>query len=191
MEKKTKSILMMAVVVILSVMFVLGNIGGNNSTPPTKSATTTITPTLLVTGTANAIVMGYSRNMVIYGSGSSNSLLGELNTLQKDGNINSYTRVGNQIDVNGSNFSSYQIYNSISVYSPNLTFNTTAYVTLPNPVMLKYSGNLVRIDIGNSTYDLHVSSLVQIGSRLPVSVQAIVTEQGVLYKNQLRLAELG
>ncbi len=190
MEKKTKSILMIAAVIILSVMFVLGNVAGSNSSPPTKGTTTTITPTLLVTGTANAVIQGYSRNMVLYGQ-PSNSLLNELGILQKEGNINSYTKVGNQIDVNGSNFSSYLVYNSIVGYSTGLAFNTTAYIKLPNPVMLRYSGSLVRIDIGNSTYPLRISNILDVGSTVPVSVQAIVTEQGTLYQNQLRLAELG
>ena len=187
MEKKTKNIIMIAVILILSVMFVLGNVAGGNSAPPTKSTTTTVTPTLLVTGNANAIVEGYSRNLVVYSDNASNSLIGALNALEKDGNINSYTNIGGQIGINGSNYTSYQVYNAISGYMDGSGINATVYVKLPNPLTLDYSGNPVRIDIGNATYSLQTSKIVGIGANVPVSVQAIVTEQGTLYQNQLRL----
>lgn len=192
MEKTKRNIMMIIFIIIVAVMFVIGNIGYNNGSPLQKQHTTTIGNRYIVTGTSNAIIKNYSQNMIlnINNISNSNTIYKILSTMQSNGLISSYNNFGNQIDILAGNGSTYQIYTELKNVSNSISINVTSYLKLPTTLILYYSGSKVRINIPNKTFTINGNKLYKIGTKLNISIQAMVTGNGSLYNNNLRIIKI-
>lgn len=192
MEKTKRNIMMIIFIIIVAIMFVIGNIGYNNGSPLNKQTTTTIGKQYIVTGSSNAILTNYSQNMIvkINNSSDTNSIYNTLSTMQSNGLISSYNNFGNQLDILAEKATIYQIYMGLKNVSNSISINATSYVRLPTKLTLYYSGSAVRINIPNKTFVIHGNKLYKIGTELNISIQAIINANGSLYNNNLRIIKI-
>ncbi len=194
MNLNRKNSLMIAFIIIVAAMFVIGNVAGSNGSPLKKGNTTTISYRGPYTGSTNAIVENYSKNLVVHiplSSGSYNAIINALSAMQSNGSISDYNNFGSQINILTGNSTAYQIYSTLYNISNSIQANMTTYVSLPSNLVLQYYRSSARIYIPNKAYSLEGSSIYSIGTRLNVSIQAFVTSNGTLYNNSIRIIPAG
>jgi hypothetical protein len=68
----------------------------------------------------------------------------------------------------------------------------TAYVRLPATVDVEYGTTDIQqapITLAPKNYTAYLPSILPIGSNVPLKLQALVTEQGQLFNNNIKLTE--
>ncbi len=192
MQKTTKKFLMFISVIIVAIMFVIGNVGYNNGSPLHKHKTAVVGKHFIVSGNSNAIVEKYSKRITVITTNSLDSIgiSKALSAMQSNGKIDSSDDFGNQIDIIVGNSTVEQIYNRLRNISNTISVNVTMYIKLPTRLLLFYSGSKVRVFIPNKTFVIPENRVYKIGTRLNVYLQAIVDENGLLYNNRLRIIKI-
>jgi hypothetical protein len=74
-----------------------------------------------------------------------------------------------------------------TVNNKNFRVKATTYVTLPSTLKLYYQGTAVNVFVGEKQYPVSIAPLKPINSTIKVTVQALVTANGILYENNLRI----
>lgn len=194
MEKKTKNIILVALILVLSTMFVFGNIASGDGSPPSHTNSTTISQQIVVSGVANAIVENFSRGMTLYPNSSllsSNSIYGTLTAMEANGSLSNYATVGKQIDIVAGNLSSYSIYHILSSDYGNIGVNATSQISLPRYITLDYNGRGVRLETENGTYAISTNTIYAIGSSVPVHILANAYTNGTIDRSGIVITPLG
>ena len=194
MEKKTKNIILVALILVLSTMFVFGNIASGDGSPPSHTNSTTISQQIVVSGVANAIVENFSRGMTIYPNSSllsSNSIYGTLTAMEANGSLSNYATVGKQIDIVAGNLSSYSIYHILSSDYGDIGVNATSQISLPRYITLDYNGRGVRLETENGTYTISTNTIYAIGSSVPVHILANAYTNGTIDRSGIVITPLG
>ncbi len=194
MEKKTKNIILVALILVLSTMFVFGNIASGDGSPPSHTNSTTISQQIVVSGVANAIVENFSRGMTLYPNSSllsSNSIYGTLTAMEANGSLSNYATVGKQIDIVAGNLSSYSIYHILSSDYGDIGVNATSQISLPRYITLDYNGRGVRLETENGTYAISTNTIYAIGSSVPVHILANAYTNGTIDRSGIVITPLG
>ncbi len=196
--KKRRGYLMLIGTVIVAVMFVSSYLVSNNNQNNTTTTKTTILQNVKSYFATNdsvaATLRGYGTTISITVANNTtaiNSVAGMLDNLTGEGAI-SYTPRGNTFSVllfnNLTPYSLEQkLSNAVGVASIE-NASAVAYVSLPAIVPMYINGQSIRVAAGNSTqYPITISKLEPEGTRIIVAVQAIVTANGQVYNNSIRV----
>lgn len=198
MEAKKRNKLTTVAMILVAIIF-LTSYGAyaNNNTGQTTSTTTAVNQqTYLVTGVVNAIVRNYSVNLnIVLLNTSQNSSVGDkisniLGNLQSNGSVLNYIyNLGAYQVYLGDSINAYELQSLLneSVGSKYFRINTTTLVVLPNPVSFDYHGVTIAIPTNGQRYGVVIEPLLPVNSSVKVGVQALVTANGILYQNQIRV----
>jgi len=199
---KSKKLITTIGMVIVAIIFLTSyaSYANNNIGQSTSTTTTASGQTYFVSGSANAIVSNYSNNLNIMllnasqNSSVSEKVTGLLGGLQSNGSVQNYFyNLGTYQVYLGSGINAYTVQSLLnkSVGNQNFRIVTNTYVTLPNTIKLSYNNAPVTISLGNKQYSVKIAPLKPINSTVSVSVQALVTANGSVYQNQIRVNYTG
>lgn len=191
-RKNRKQLILLAGTIVVAVMFIssYAAFGGNGG----QSTTTTSVAqsTLPVFGNANAVVTGYASSLTVSlndknASGAVNKTLSEL---ESNGSINDYIQEPSSFIIYAANENPYQIQQLFLSRLPgnSISINSTEKVAIPAILTLYYYGRPVSVYTPVSNFTLSSSLLSPIGSNVVVSVQALVTQAGQLYGDNIQVS---
>ncbi len=165
--------------------------GGGGSTTTT---TTTKPPTPFAAGEAVARVTGYgSRAYVTLADNASASTLNStLSKLEDNGSISNFLFVGGGYQIVLSEIDAYslqQLIRNTPEGGPLALANVTAtaYLMLPANGVLYVGGMPVNVKFAKRNYSISLTDLRPIGANLSVSISALVTANGSIYNDQIRI----
>jgi len=195
-EKSKKRLTTFLLSLFVAVIFIgsyaaFGNISTGNSTSTT---TVHIGQTYFVTGSANAVVSGYSSaaEVQVIGNDTIVSMVGNtLTQLQNNGSVSSYFQYGTGYNVFLNSYSPYQLQQLLYGMYPTNTIrvNSSTYVSLPKTIPLYYSTQQVQVGLPGRNYSVSMAPIIAIGSNVPVAIKAIIFANGTLYNNQITVNE--
>jgi hypothetical protein len=192
MEKnKGKKLIMFVGALFVAVIFLSSYMTSSNS--PGTTTSTKPQNTYLAIGKAPAAITGYGSSAYVSLSNQSNGTIESLNKtlseLEANGSISNYILVGNGYQVALSGISAYALQQSIR----NITalshsdLAATAYLLLPSNEILYVNSYSVNVALGRRNYSIGITGLKPVGSYLNVSVFALITANGSVYNNQIKL----
>ncbi len=199
MDEKTRKRVLFVGALFVALMFVFSYVGVSSNVPTgthTLITTTTLPPqrTFFASGTANATIVGYAGTATLMPISNStalaNSIASTLSSLRNNGTIQNYVTDGPGYDLILGNINSYSLQQLL--YS---RFNATNSIRLSSTANARLNGR-VNLFVGNQsapvqingTYQLNFTPLVPINSPVRVSVQALVTQNGIVYNNQVAVS---
>ena len=197
MDKKTKKIFLFLGALFVAVIF-LSSYGsfGNNRLATSSTTTVASITTYPVFGSSTATITGYFPNATITfnssSSGTGAAVMKTLSELQANGSISyydmpkngSYTVILSEIDAY-----SLQVMLNNAVNSSNaIVVSAETHILLPSNITLYYKNNPVKIYLNNRNKSVSETVLRSLGSKINVSIQALVTNNGTLYENELSVS---
>jgi hypothetical protein len=198
MDQKTKKLIFFIGSLFVAVIFVTSYLAfGNNQTQPTSTTSVLQANTLLVYGTANGVVMNYSYSafVTVLSKSQHNAVNATLDALESSGNISSYNPVNStsyQAVLASINLNQFSSYISSHLNSSNVSVGGYTYIRLPaNVLMAAGGGQAVPIAFPQTNYSVYLPKVYPIGANVPLSVQALVTTQGKIFNNQVRISGAG
>ncbi len=192
MEKDNKKKLLMLVgSIFVAVIFLSSYMSSSNS--PGSTTTIKAPATYLAIGKSSGIITGYGSNAYLALPNQSNRTLesvnGTLSAFEANGSISNYIHVngGYQIALSGVNAYALQqsIRNITALANSNIT--TTAYLLLPANALLYVNSYPVTVALSKKNYSISLTGIKPLGSSLNLSVFALITKNGSVYNNQIRL----
>ena len=200
MEAKTKKIIFFLGAIFVAIIF-LTSYAAFSSNNTRNSSTTTIKstpqPTIFTTGYSNATITGYGQVAEVRPLNLSNATLNNLDTLmsklEANGSIDNYVYTNSSYEVYSSSLSPYALQNVVSNSlnsSNSVAVGSTADIVLPPSISLYYSNTSppISVPLKNRNYTLYLNNVRAIGSNVNLSLSALITQNGLLYNNQLRIA---
>lgn len=195
MDDKTKKIIFSVGSLFAALIFITSYAAFGNNTAA-NSSTTSIgsANTVFVYGSANGVIVNYSYTAYISAPNDKLAALNStLGTLEANGSISNYVAVNSTTyQAILSTINPYQLYTYLSsaLNSSNVSVDGYAYVTLPSTITMYYSTGLqVPISFPQKNYSVPLTKTYPIGSNVPLKVQVLVTTNGKIYNNQIRLSE--
>jgi len=199
MNQKRKKQLLAIGSIFIAVIFLssYASFGNNNMGQTTSTTTISNMQTYFVSAEAiNAIVSNYSRSLNItlinasQNSSAHDMISSMLGNLQSNGSVlNYFYNLGKYTVYLGSGIDAYGVQSLLNntVNNKNFRVKATTYVTLPSTLKLYYQGTAVNVFVGEKQYPVSIAPLKPINSTIKVTVQALVTANGILYENNLRI----
>jgi hypothetical protein len=204
MDQKTKKLIFFIGALFVGVIFLTSYAAfGNNTLRNTSngsSSSTTVknVQTYFATGKTNATIVNYSEVAYITPLNLSNSSKSRLNDfvslLQQNGTIQNYALTNNTYQVYLSNLSAYGlqqlIYNRFNS-SNMVSVGATAYLRVPQSVNLYYSNSSPSISVAvpSRNYTLFLTGIKSIGTKINVTVSALIMSNGGIFNNQIRISQ--
>ncbi len=200
MEAKTKKIIFFIGAIFVGVIFLTSyaafsnNNAGNTSTTTIKAPTQ---PTIFATGHSNAIITGYGQvanvKLLNISNSTANKVDALMSALEANGSIDNYLFTNNSYEVYSSSLSAYALqgYLNANMNSSNsIAVGSTAEITIPSSIVLYYSNSSppVSVPLIDRNYTLYLNNVTKIGTNINLSLSALITENGLLYNNQLRIS---
>ncbi len=173
--------------IFLSSYISSSNIAGATST------TTKAPATYLAIGASKATITGYSAGAYIALHNQSNSTIELLNAtlsvMETNGSISNYIRIGDNYQVTLSGIDAYALQQNIRAVPALALSNITAsaHLLLPSNAILYVNSYPVNIMFNRRNYSASITRLKSVGSIINVSVFALITANGSVYNNQVRL----
>jgi hypothetical protein len=171
---------------------------GNNSVVSSTTTTVANVRTVPAFGSSTATVTGYSTTAYVRVNASfstaGNTVAETLSKLEANGSIISYlpsSASGYEVYLQAVNSSSINAYSlqgllrSAVNRSNAITITAVAYVELPSNITLYYNMQPIPVPVVNRGYSVNMTDLDSLGSKLNVSVSALITSNGSVYRNQL------
>ena len=200
MEEKTKRKVLFIGAVFIGLMFVFSYLGVSGNVPTsTSSSTTTISNerSFFASGTANATITGYAGTatlrMMSNATATSNAVATILSSMRNNGTIQNYINDGNVYDLILGNVSAYALQQALyaQLNSTNaITLASTANARLIGSADLFVGGQELFVPI-NGTYQLNFTPLIPVNSPIKLGVQALLTQNGLVYNNQVTVSYKG
>ncbi|MGC8649148.1 MAG: hypothetical protein ACP5UN_02940 [Candidatus Micrarchaeia archaeon] len=196
MEKKKLSMVLGSIfvfVIFLSAYAAFSSPNINNFSNQ-NSTNTKVVKTLMVSGNVNGIIMNYSSEVTIYINNSNYTTKVEnvLSDYENKNYISSYiptSSKNNSFSVLLQNMSAYQLQQTLeNITNNNIICNSTAVLSLPSILPLYYGNQQINVLSENITKSLYISPLLAIGKQIQLHINAIITEQGTIYNNQLNIS---
>ncbi len=193
MEKSnSKKLLMLVGSLFVALIFLSSYMSSSTSNMGT---TTSIKPpaTYLAIGKSSGAITGYGTNAYVMLSNQSNSTMENVNrtlsALEANGSISNYIHISNGYQVALSSMDAYTLQQSIrnitALEHSNVT--TTAYLFLPANATLYVNSYPVNVAFSKRNSSISLTGIGPVGSRVNVSVFALITANGIVYNNQIRL----
>lgn len=193
-QSKRKRLIEFASLAFVTVIFISSyltfgnnNVGGNSTTSTISNA-----PTFFAAGYVNATVTGYGSSAYVTLPNVTNAteaaVSGVLSSLESNG-----TASFNNLN------STFQIYlNDIDAYSlqqllvnatgeGNVMVRAPVKVSLPADLTLYYNSAAMPVHLSQLNYTLTIVGLKPVGAHVNVSVHALITHNGSVYNNMIRL----
>lgn len=197
MDDKKKKIFTFLGSLFVAIMFIGSYAAFNNNSGNTSSSTATTTTgggaTYFVSGTANAVVTGYSQLATVSLSSNSSALStiagNVLAQMQNNGSISNYVAQGSgfQIFTQGMNAYTIQLILVSKLGGSNVSVNATTSLALPKTIPLLYRAQIVDVKLVNSNFTTPIVPLREIGANVTVNVHALIYANGSVYNNQITI----
>ncbi|HVC58496.1 MAG TPA: hypothetical protein VND15_03415 [Candidatus Acidoferrales bacterium] len=197
MEEKRKKKVLFLGAVFIGLMFIFSYLGVANNTPAAATSSTTTVPkgnSFFATGAGNATIFGYSNtatlSFVTNSITTANTVASVLSTMRNNGTIQNYISEGSGYDLILGNVGAYQLQQLLytELNSTNsIRLASIANARIPNRVEMFVGSQELPVLI-NGTYPLNFTPLIAVNSSIPVTVQALLTQNGLLYNNQVSIA---
>ncbi len=144
-------------------------------------------------GSTNATVAGYGSSATV--NFAANSAAGTiagnvLNKLEQNGSVSSFVSTNTSYEVLLANMSAYALQSLLYNRTGSNTLisvNASSLVKLPKAVFFKYASSTVPVYPPNINYTITVMPIPKMGAVIPVSVQALITNNGTVYNGQIRI----
>jgi hypothetical protein len=196
MDDKKKKIIFFVASLFAALIFITSYAAfGANSTTSSTTTIPSAANTVFVYGSANAVIVNYSYTATISAQQKSQlpALNNTLGKLVANGSISNYVPLNaTAYQAILSTINQYQLqqYLSKALNTTNVLVGGYAYVTLPATVNMYYSaGSQIPITFPQKNYSVYLPRASPIGSNVLLKVQVLVTTQGKIYNNQIRLSE--
>ena len=195
MEEKKKKLLLLLGAVFVAVIFLTSYASfGNNSALTTTATTTVSVHSFPAFGSSTATVSGYSGAARVdirsNSSTASNVVLNILSTLEANGTVN-YIGSNSSFEVYSSKIDAYTLQGLLrsAVNQSNvIDVASIADITLPKNLTLYYGTYPIDVHLSSRNYSVNMTELMAVGSKVNVSVSALVTNNGSVYDNQLSVS---
>ncbi|MDE1810432.1 MAG: hypothetical protein KGH58_03940 [Candidatus Micrarchaeota archaeon] len=197
MEEKRKKKLLFAGSVFIGLMFIFSYLGISSNAPAVASSSTTSSiqeQSFFAAGTANVVIAGYSSTAMLGINSNSpevtNSVLGTLSALRNSGTIQNYISNGAEYEIVLGGISAYSLQQTLysQLNSTNaITIMATANARLTGKSNLLVGSQEFAVPI-NGTYPLNFTPLIPINSIIGVTVRALLTQNALLYNNQVSIS---
>jgi hypothetical protein len=203
MEQKTKRLIFFIGAIFVGIIFLTSYaaFGHNNTTSNDSSSSSTIlksVQTVFATGKTNGTITNYSAVAYVTPLGLSNSSKNNLSAfmsqLQENGTLDNYVLTNNTYQVYLSNLSAYRLqqllYNKFNSNN-SVSVTATADLMVPQSVNLYYSNSSPPINVAltSKNYTVSLTGLKSIGMKVNLTVSALITTQGSVFNNQIRLSQ--
>ncbi|MEM3227762.1 MAG: hypothetical protein QXK65_02350 [Candidatus Micrarchaeaceae archaeon] len=185
-QEKRKKVILFIGTLIVAVMFISSYVAfGSNTTNQSTTSTSITTPpthTTFVSGVVNATVFNYSQHFTLRFRNISASAAASLNStlshMEANGSVESYVLYNTSLSIYSGSSGVFGVYNAVSRYlNPSASLNATAFITLPNVMVLYYGSYPFDVLSNNASYAVAVSSLVPVGGTISVKVNALVYQK--------------
>jgi len=196
MEEKRKKKVLFLGAVFIGLMFIFSYLGVTNNAPSATTSSTTTVPqgnSFFATGAGNATIIGYSNTATLSFATNStavaNTTASLLSTMRNNGTIQNYIGEGSGYDLILGNVGAYglqQLLYSELNSTNSIRLSSTANARIPNKVEMFVGSQELPVAI-NGTYQLNFTPLIALNSSIPVTVQALLTQNGLLYNNQVSI----
>lgn len=195
MDDKTKRLIFFIGSLFVAIIFLTSYaaFNNNNTTGGTTTSTIANVNTVPVVGSANGIIVNYTDVAHIYlGNGSNATIINTtLNALEANGTISNYVGTNKSYDVLLNSIDPYSLYKLIRNETKNVSVGGQAEILLPAKVDAYYStSGIIPITLPTRNYTLFLNNTKPIGSQIPVKITAIVTENGTIYNNNIKIQEV-
>lgn len=197
MDTKTKRLIFFIGSIFVAIIFLSSYAAfGNNASGTSSTSTVKPQQTFFSTGTSTAIVVNYSdiANITLRnGSNASNvNMTDILSRLQANGTIQNYIYSNGNYQVILYGISAYGL-RQLLYGNPKLNgtvdIGATTYVTLPKTITLYYGGQQpINVYLNGRNYSVYMNNVEPEGSVINVSISALLTANGSIYNNQLRVS---
>lgn len=199
MDTKKKQLIFIGGSIFVAIIFLTSYAAfSNNNSASTTTSTIKNRVTYFALGSSNAIITNYSDVALITFSGNAQAqkatVANVLSELAANGSIGTYYANSNiGYNVSLTTISPYALqqllYNKTGGNSINV--GSTAYITLPKSITLYYSSTPVPIYLSNTNYTVYMGDVRKVGTVINVSISALLTNNGAVYNNQLRIGYSG
>ena len=186
-----KKLVMLIGTLFVALIFLSSYMSSSNNSGSTTSIKSP--STYLAIGRASATITGYGSNVNVTLYNESNITLNSvskyLSGLEANGSISNYFSVKNGYMVALSGIDAYALQQNIRNLTANETpgIKTTAYILLPTNATLFVNSYRVTIALSKRNYSIGLTGIRPIGSHLNISVFALITANGSVYNNQIRV----
>ena len=195
-EKRKKKILF-AASALVGIMFVFSYLGVSGNAPSTTSSSTTTmgqVSSFFASGTANATITGYASTAILTlntnATEVSNAVASYLSSMRNNGTIQNYVSDGQTYDLILGNVSAYALQQMLysQLNSTNaITLSSTANARLVGRADMFVGSQELFVPI-NGTYQLNFTPLIPANSLIKLGVQALLTQNGLVYNNQVTVS---
>ncbi|MDE1833333.1 MAG: hypothetical protein KGH58_02850 [Candidatus Micrarchaeota archaeon] len=197
MEEKTKRKVLFIGAVFIGLMFIFSYLGVSGNAPSsTSSSTTTVgqVRSFFASGTANATITGYASTATLAintnATEVSNAIASYLSSMRNNGTIQNYISDGQTYDLILGNVSAYamqqMLYSQLNSTNA-ITLSSTANARLVGRADMFVGSQELFVPI-NGTYQLNFTPLIPVNSPIRLGVQALLTQNGLVYNNQVTVS---
>lgn len=162
----------------------------------TTTTVSTVKPnTYFATGNAVAQIARYGSSAYVQVTGADNTSLDMANEtmskLQNNGSISNFLFTGSGYQVALTGIDAYSLQQQIRDMPGNGIANanatSVAYIVLPARIRLDVGDTHVNATLANRNFSLPLTGLEPVGSNLSVRVSAMITANGSIYNNEIRI----
>jgi len=195
MDKKKKQLILFVGAIFVAVIFLSSYLSfSNNNSSSTTSTIAKNQTTFYATGTANGIIVNYSYVALVYPKNSSNAtgaaLTNELSNLEANGTVQDYIYQNGSYQVILSSLSAYDLQRILQNTSGlgNTTVGSSAKVELPASLTLHYTTYPINVQLSTRNYSVYIRDVKSPGTTITLQISALLTQNGAVYQNQLRIS---
>jgi hypothetical protein len=161
----------------------------NNGTNSSSTSTIVSAKTFFVTASANAVILNYSYLASIYNVSANQTIKmnATLDSMQSNGTVSSYFYSNSTYRVILQGINAYQL--SLLLHNTtNAKVGSLAYLRLPKQVNAYYTGSSsIPVTLPSSNYSVFLNNIVPPNTTIPVTLTALITANGLVYNNQVRI----
>lgn len=176
-EKRKKSFLFFGSLFVAVIFLSSYASFGSNGNPLQSNSTTTIKLNIVTnyaSGDVNGTIRNYSKHFSISAKNGTNAttLADLINKLEANNSINSYSGGNLSYSIDQGTMNAFDIYKLLQSNHINASFSVTSTVKLPAEAYLRNQNYSYYTVLPNATYKFPLSSLLSIGSNVPVHIIA-------------------
>jgi hypothetical protein len=197
MDAKRKQLVFLVGSILVAVIFLSSYAAfGNNGTATASTTTVKAQTTYFATGSSNGTITNYSdvATLTLYNSSNTlkTSVINLISHLEANGTVQNYAASNGSYEIVLASISPYDLqqflYNKTNSTSNSLGIAATSYVELPQNITLYYTNVPVPVYLTNRNYSIYLQRVKPIGSKINVSISALLAKNGSIYQNNFRVS---
>lgn len=200
MEEKTKKMIFTIGSLFVAVIFVTSYAAFGNTSNGSSSTTSTVLSgnNILALGQANGIIENYSYVVNVTSLNASQNARLNMTLLDMESNntvISFFARNSTTYTAEISGIGAYQLYTYLTntLNYSNVTLGATAFVRLPASINMQYGASSQQeapVSLSPKNYTTYLPNVLPIGTRVPFKIQALITERGQIFNNNIKLTQI-